>query len=351
MAARFAKLVLVLVASGSSALAQDRDTTFEEAKAALLDWRRSLVTLRLKTETKLVRSTDPDAKIGSAFEDDWIWTDDGRWRWHRVSRFGDGTIGARSLTLSNGKIFAEAKYPKGPSDETRPTEVFVSPQNGPDRGSLSFEPLFGLWSNRDGCWLPDLLPEEGRVVSDGTEDFEGVRCPRINVFAKDRQSVEEILLDPRHGFLPRRTRLGSRFVVFSSELSEFHEMVPGVPLGWLGIFRSEVTGQPHGNYLSEQECRVLKAEANGSLPPELFEPPLGPGTRVADARTGTVVVAGAKTHWGQVEADLAERARRNVAAGSPVEAEPPLDWTMWAGIGLGVAAAIAIGTSTYLRRG
>jgi len=266
------------------------DPDLDSIKAALWEWRKKLVSVRVHYEW----SFDPDtlsARESTASERsyretlDRIWTVDGRGRADRT-KYRDEKIIERRLDMTNG-VRGYTFVPAGPDfTEERPEDVYIGDQFMFTTGRLQVDP--GMWNPEKLVWLPEILENRGGPLV-FFDEIDGTRCPVVKLVSEQPKSIYFLTLDPRHDYLPLRARLhGSipdrpyRPTIWQSEVTECKQF-SGVWYPSAGHFKSI---WEEGTY-SGIIWKMIDVQINEPLEASLFEPPQIPlGTKVSDAFTG-----------------------------------------------------------------
>ena len=126
-------------------------------------------------------------------------------------------------------------------------------------------------------WLDELI-HEGRVELAGMETIDGREMPRLNVAWPDNHP-KQIVLDPQHGFLPRRLRSGREPALSGTDITAYQRIdPPGIWFPVKGFFSS----WRDGKLRDRQPWQVLSVQLNEELDETVFQPKLPEGARVAD---------------------------------------------------------------------
>jgi len=191
----------------------------------------------------------------------------------------------------------------GPDSGDRPQRVTIfAPHPAKGRGELHTGLIGLLWDEERQAvhWLSEKR-EQIILGSDATTD-EGL------ILATFQHSNMTIMLDPHHSFLPVIVVDGGQKFDRVHWTTEFQSLRSG---RWFPKAGFTKTAPKFDRSLDRGASWTIRdVHENEPLPPELFEPPLRPGTQVTDARTGKTYVIGADDAPGDVAKALAADVRR-----------------------------------------
>ncbi len=340
---------LMLAWAAAPCRAED-DPNGEMAKiaAAHKHWRESIVSVRFVWKT----TCGPNAPVvkGTKYEgvkrtstEEFIWCDDGRFRLHMVGQHNDGPEILRSLRCGNGQRSYSVSYDDGPSELEKPQSIGILPQPTPGQGGgMVLVPLEGLWFSHRLYWLSEMISRD-LVKFDGYADVMGEKMPRVKIEHVTPDFVFTVTLNPQKGYLPRVFDYGPQSGTRIDILS-YREIEPTLWFPWTGSFVSP---------FDPTTWEMKEIQVNSDLDPKLFEPPRMPGTVVVDVVNGERTVQGVASHRSDIEEQIAQNAKRNLAAGgNPVTALPPRGgMLLWIVVGSIVSLILAAATFAVRRRG
>lgn len=278
-----------LIISPSFAADPKTDPNLKDAAAALRNWRKAIVNVRLKYQWAWDHSK---GKPTGGY--DFIWTDSGQFRLYQWMK-KDGTLDNDSLYASDGNRAYHVWRPQGDPPRTPKWVEIRPPGTGTNR---LIEPLHGLWFPPRSKWIDELL-DAGKAEYVGTDTVSGRNLPKIKLTRANGYPLW-LTLDPRHGYLPVKVDSGSegKRVRFLTEVTEFRRI--GTPRIWFpskGTFRSWVDGKVD----MVKPWNVTEVTTNTDLPRSLFRPHIPDGTEVRDSFRGTVYYQGGRRSKGRRE--------------------------------------------------
>lgn len=318
----------------------DNDDEMGRIVSALVQWQNSVVTLKLRYENQYNEGTQADSpnqkQRGAVIE--WAQTDRGQRHYHYTS-YVDGQMFSRQVSMYDGNRGYMLEFPQGTSSELQPAGVKIL-STVPDQ-HLLIMPLFGLWFQKQGEWLVDLL-KQGIGSIEGYKSIDGSKCPSVVLnFHPHGMSV---VLDPRHDFLPREARTNGK-AYFEQRVLEFRKLDVGIWFPSTGILRFI---DEKGNIEMEKPWQIVEVAVNRPLGDSLFRPAIPPGTLVKDTTSSQTYYFGATTHRDEIERGIASQAKTNLASSSaaarsekPISAVPNLfPLGFWSGGFVGIAIVL-----------
>lgn len=259
----------------------------ENALRALQAWCQQFHTLRMEYSLRPVEETGQIAgapgESARQYRVEWAWSKEGQWH-HHMREYRGNSLVARRVAGSDGKTQFQVFYDPGVSEYHDSDRVAYHDK---PIWTPSVEPLAGLWFPQDRQWLSQRL-NTGKCTFAGTTPAAEGALP-FWVDTAQEYFTATIVLDPQHGFLPRRFSIAANNPIPPAlywNIEEFSEN-QGLPL----FPRSgTMATNTHIGYL-EQRWHVDKWEWNQPLEPALFTPPIAQGTLVTNA-DGTQYVQG-----------------------------------------------------------